>query len=203
MDIAAGVDAGTTGVGAHLSIPVAQNFNARFGFGILNYSFNENTDNVAYDLKLKLKTVDALIDWHPMGSGFRVTGGLAYNGNKIEGTGRPAVGGSYNFNGNSFPASTAGQVDANIDFRKVAPYIGIGWGNALARQSGGWSFQADLGVLFQGSARTSLVNTNCTAGAAVCNQIATELAAESAALTEDIRQLRHYPVVRIGVAYKF
>ena len=39
------------------------------------------------------------------------------------------------------------QVDGRIDFKKFAPYVGLGWGNAVAPAKPGWGFTADLGVM--------------------------------------------------------
>ena len=47
-----------------------------------------------------------------------------------------------------------------MTFNKVAPYLGIGWGNPV--QNGkGWGMISDIGVLFQGSPKTTLTVT-CT-----------------------------------------
>lgn len=203
-DMAISVEAGTTGIGTHLSIPLQKNLNARFGVNYLNYDFSDSTSTVDYDFRMKLQTLDALLDWFPMqDSGFRVSGGLVYNGNKIRATARPTAGGTYTLNGTTYAAATAGTLDGSIDFRKVAPYLGVGWGNALAKQSGGWAFQAELGAMFQGSPRSNLVNTGCTAPTAVCTQLAADVAAENANLRNDVRSFRAYPVIRLGVSYRF
>jgi hypothetical protein len=80
---------GTTGVGVHLSVPLAQQLNARFGVNYFDYSFNSSTNDVNYDAKARLRTFDALLDWFPFDSGFRLSGGVVYNGNKIDATGKP------------------------------------------------------------------------------------------------------------------
>ena len=93
MAIAA--DVGTTGVGAHLSVPLQSKLNARFGIGFLNYSYDSSTDDVDYKLKLKLRTFDALLDYFPMDGAFRLSAGVVYNGNKIDAKGKPNKNGEY------------------------------------------------------------------------------------------------------------
>jgi hypothetical protein len=72
-------DISTTGLGAHSSIPLDTKLNVRLGANYLNHSYNGNTSDVNYDFKLKLRTFDALLDYFPMDSAFRLTGGIAYN----------------------------------------------------------------------------------------------------------------------------
>lgn len=193
---------GTTGAGLHLSVPVAAAVNARVGVNGLSISRTGNTAEVDYDYKLKMATVDALLDYFPMGGAFRVSGGLAYNGNKIEVNGRPKNGATYTLNGHVYPAAAVGSLNGQVDFNKVAPYLGIGWGNAVAADKG-WGLSTDIGVLFQGSPNASLSNRGCTALAAVCTQIATDVAAEQRALKDDTDGFKAYPVLRVGVSYKF
>lgn len=194
------VDLGTTGLGAHLVVPVSSSLNARFGVNALNYNHSGSTSDVSYDFKLKLQTVDALLDWFPMDNQFRLTGGIAYNGNRIDANGKPN-GGTYTLNGNTYNAAAAGRLDGRVDFRNFAPYVGIGWGNPVAKNKG-WGFSADLGVLYQGSARTSLTNTGCTAPVN-CNQLAADVAAENAKLADKADKVRFFPVIRVGVSYQF
>lgn len=194
---------GTTGVGAHATFPISPSVNARIGLGYLGYSYKGSTRDMQYDLDLKANTYDALIDWYPeKGSSFRITGGVAYNGNRIDVHARPDVAGSYSIQGNVYNAASVGSVTGKVDFNKFAPYLGIGWGRNLKDEKG-WSFSTDIGVLFQGSPKTSLTANGCSASAAVCNQFANDVARENEALSREVRKFRVYPVLRVGVSYKF
>lgn len=202
-DVGVSAELGTTGIGAHISVPVQKQLNARFGVNAFNYSYDGSTSDVTYDFKLKLQTADALLDWHPMDNGFRVTAGAVYNGTKITGSGRPSATGTYTLNGRTYSIAQIGTLDGKVDFRKAAPYLGIGWGNAVKNDKGGFGFTADVGVLFQGSPRTSLTNSNCNATALVCTQLANDVAAENARLKDEVKDFKYLPVVRVGVSYRF
>lgn len=193
---------GTTGLGLHVSRALRPDLNARLGLNVLELSHDVSTRDVDYDLSLRLRSVDALLDWFPAGSKFRLTGGLVYNANAFDGSGRPGAGGAYTLNGNTYPAATVGALRAEVDFRRIAPYLGIGWGNALGIKRG-WGFAADLGVLFQGTPRSSLVNSGCGGPAALCARIASDVAAENRRLQDKLDGFRYYPVVRIGATYRF
>jgi hypothetical protein len=202
---AVGVSAelGTTGIGVHATLPVFDSLNARIGVNAFNYSVNGSSSNVDYKFKLKLQTFDMLADYYPISnSGFRLTGGLVYNGTKIDATGKPNQSGTYTINGTTYSSSTAGNIDGKVSFRKLAPYLGLGWGNALAKDSN-WSFTSDIGVIYQGNASTSLTNSNCTATASECSSLASNLAVENQKLSDKGDKLRFYPVIRVGLAYKF
>ncbi|MES2740585.1 MAG: hypothetical protein V4754_06500 [Pseudomonadota bacterium] len=192
---------GSTGVGAHVSLPIQPNLHARLGINYINYSYNSSTRNVDYDLRLKLRTVDALLEFFPSGNALRLSAGLIYNGNKIDAVGVPSTKGTYTLNGTTYSAANAGTVVGRIDFRKAAPYLGIGWGKAA--QSLGWGFSADLGVMFQGAAETTLRSTGCNAPALLCARLATDIAAENRSLSDKVDDYKAFPVLRVGLSYRF
>jgi hypothetical protein len=203
-DIALTGEVGTTGIGFHASVPLRPNLHARIGFGYLGYSYSGSSSGLDYDLSLKARTYDALLDWYPRAdSSFRVTAGVAYNGNKIDAQARPDAAGNYVVQGNAYSAATVGKVNGTVDFGKLAPYLGIGWSKRLSQDEKGWSFSTDVGVMFQGSPRTTLTSSGCTAAAPVCSQLSADLARQNAALSDDMRRFKVYPVLRVGVSYRF
>ena len=55
----------------------------RFGVNYLHYNHSLNDGALNYKGKLTLLTVPLMLDYHPFdNSGFRVSAGIAYNGNK-------------------------------------------------------------------------------------------------------------------------
>lgn len=200
-DFGTSIDLGTTGLGLHVSTPVAPKLNARFGVNFANYSYDGHTSDVDYDFKLKLATFDALLDYHPFDGAFRVSGGAVYNGNKIDAYGKPNGAGTYTINGNVYSSAAAGDLTGKIDFRNVAPYLGMGFGNSV--KATGWGFGMDLGVMFQGAPKTELSSNGCTMPAAMCAQLASDVAAEKAKLDDEVSDFKLYPVIRVGVSYRF
>jgi opacity protein-like surface antigen len=199
-EVAATVDLGTTGLGLHLSTPLAAKLNGRIGLNVANTSYEGSTSDMDYDFKLKLKTVDALLDYHPFDGVFRVSGGVVYNGNKMNARAKPS-GGTYTINNVAYSAAAVGDLSSKIDFRKAAPYLGIGWGNAL--KQAGWSFGADLGIMFQGTPKTQLASNNCTALPIICSRLASDVAAENVKLGEEVKDFKLFPVIRVGLSYRF
>lgn len=201
-------DLGSTGIGVHVTVPVASDYGieARLGTNYLRgYKFTRNTGQVAYDFKASLRTVDALLDWHPMRTGFRLTGGLVYNNNVVDGVGLPSRITTFSFENGSFSTSQIGKLIGRIDFDSVAPYLGIGW--SVPDSGRGWSASSDLGVMYQGSPRTNLTFGGCslpgTGCALVANALTPLLAAETRRVDDELRTYRFFPVLRVGVSYRF
>jgi hypothetical protein len=201
-DVGVTLSGGTTGAGLHLVLPIIDGkLNGRLGVNAFNYSQDFSTNDVKYGGKLKLQTFDLLLDYHPFNGAFRVSAGAVINNNKIEANAK-AQSGSYDFNGNTYNASDVGNVNGKIDFNNVAPYLGIGWGNAVAADKG-WGFTSDLGVMFQGSPKATMSASECRLSPSLCTQLHSDLAAESSRLADEGKDFKFYPVIRVGVTYKF
>ncbi|QNA99693.1 hypothetical protein [Massilia sp. Se16.2.3] len=201
--VGASLDAGSTGVGAHLSFPLASSLNGRLGVNYFKHDFTRSSGQLEYDLDGKLQTVDALLDWYPRaGSSFRLTGGVIYNNTRFDAVAEPNGLSTFRLNGTQYNIAEVGILVGKVDFRKAAPYLGIGWGNALSDERG-WSFGGDLGAYYQGSARVSLRSLNCTVATAVCQRLASDVAEEQARLAGDVSDYKVYPVLRASLSYRF
>lgn len=201
--IAVTADVGSTGVGAHLVVPMESNLNGRFGANYFKHSFSEKDGSIDYDLKAKLQTVDVLFDYFPMSASvFRVTAGALYNGNNITAAAKPNAAGTYTINGKTYQAADVGVLTGGVDYQKFSPYLGIGWGNPI-KSASAWSFTADLGAYYQGKPNTTLTSVGCTSSNAVCGALAIDVAGEKASFTSDVSKYKVYPVARIGMAYRF
>lgn len=201
--VAVTADAGTTGAGVHLVVPMETYLNGRFGVNAFNHDMNKRSGLVDYDMKGKLRTVDVLFDWYlNEGSPFRLTGGILYNNNQFHATGKADASGNFTLNGNSYTAADVGLLTGTVSFRKAAPYVGIGWGNPLAGSSR-WQFSGDLGAFYEGNANVHLVSLGCTTSNEVCKAVATDVAAEQARVKSDMQSYKFYPVLRASVSYRF
>jgi hypothetical protein len=195
-----GVRAGTLGLGLEFSYPISQRLGVRLNADAYNYSRSFNKQDIDYDGKATLKTGSLLIDWYPFASNFRLSAGPMYNGNKLGLTGKP-TNGTFTINGVAYPANQVGSLDGQVDFKKYAPYAGIGYGRPVGT---GLSLTFDLGVIFQGTPQATL-NATCAPSlpAPTCSQLQSDTAAQQATANDKIKNYRYYPVVELGVAYTF
>ena len=200
-DLALTVQGGTTGLGAGLAYQLSEQLNVRGSYNGFEYNHDETVDELEYDLDLELSTAELLLDWHPFSSGFRLTGGIVYNGTDLTGDARPSGTGTVEFGGQTFLVQDIGSVDADVDFASVAPYLGIGYGQPFGQRL---SFSADLGVMYQGSPEASL-QVRPGPGVDPVTQARLEQAAaeQERELEDELDPLRFYPVARIGLAYVF
>lgn len=202
-------DLGSTGVGVHASIPLSMQsgLHARLGVNYLShYAFSRNTSQVAYDFKASLRTLDALLDWHPWRNGFRVTTGVIYNHNVIDALGTPNRVATFSFENDTFSTTQIGKIVGQIDFPSMAPYFGIGW-QSHDPDARGWNISTDLGVMYQGSPRTTLGVSGCSLPGNGCSLaqmlLAPAIVAETQRLDEQLKHYRYFPVMRIGASYRF
>ena len=197
-------DIGTTGFGAHLVAPLAATVNGRFGLNGGNLSVSRSEGAIDYDIRARLRTVDLLVDWYVRdNSSFHLSAGLVYNGSNFDAKGKPNNGGIFAINGVNYRSSDVGTLDGSLVYRKAAPYLGIGWGNAV-KAVAGWNFTSDLGGFLQGKGDAKLVNTGCTAAAGVCQALARDVALEQAIFASKASDVpRIYPVLRAALSYRF
>jgi hypothetical protein len=177
--------------------------NGRFGINYFKHDFDKTSSGIDYDVNGKLESFDLLFDWYVRpGTNFRLTGGLVYNGNRFDAQAKAGPLGKLTINGNSYTAADVGILSGHIAYRKAAPYLGIGWGNALAQDSR-WNFNADLGVIYQGSPNVQLASIGCTTSQTVCETLANDVAATRASFGDDLNKYKVYPVLRAGLSYRF
>lgn len=196
------LNGGTTGFGLGLTGGVSQDVTVRLSYDTWKRTFTQNNSNGNYNVDLKLKNISALLDWYPFGGVFRTTLGLVANGNKADLT-ATSVSGTYTFNGVTYTASDVGSYAGEVKFNSTAPYLGIGWGNPVAKDKT-WGFVSDVGVIFQGSPKvTSTVTCSATLTPSQCAQLQSDVAAGATKLEEDLKNYKYYPVISIGLSYRF
>ena len=196
-------DLGSTGAGFHLVVPMENDLNGRFGLNGFKHDFDKTSGGVDYDVRGKLQSVDVLFDWYLReGSKFHLTGGLVYNGNRFDARAKADPLGKFTINGHSYTAADVGILSGRVDYRKAAPYLGIGWGNALAQDSR-WHVDADLGAFYQGNPNVQLASVGCTTSQTVCQALASDVAAETARFGDDLDKFKFYPVLRASLSYNF
>lgn len=191
--------AGTLGLGGGVAATFNSNFGARLGYTTYEHDVDdiEETD-LTFDGTVDLGGAQALLDWYPFGGGFRVTVG-AVQGPEISARARP-IADTYTFDGVTYSADDIGQATGTAEFDSFAPYVGFGFGRALSAD-GRFAFTADLGLAFTGAADVKL-NVTCQ-DATVCAQLEDDVAAEQAELQKEADKFDYWPVLSIGVSYRF
>ncbi len=190
----------TLGFGVDVAKSLTPQINGRLGFNFGNINLNRNDSGINYDSQLKFSSIQLLGDYYPFrSSGFRLTGGLIAQNNKLSVTSNPNSNGTYTIDGTQYQASNVGTLSGEYKYaNSLAPYLGIGIGKSTNE---GLGFNADLGVMFAGAPQVTLnasnpaFNNNPTTRSQIDNQ---------ARQTEnDLRGFNVYPVLSVGLSYGF
>ncbi|WP_206668632.1 hypothetical protein, partial [Pseudomonas saliphila] len=157
---------------------------------------------VFFRRSLKMSSVEALVDYFPFDSGFRLTGGVMFNNNDFTGSGKPNVNGLVEIGGYVFTADTVGQVDAEVEVRRIAPYLGVSYGNTF--KGSALSVNADLGVMFLGRPDATVrVSGADNASPFIRNRLNEAARNEEGDVEDQLDRLQYYPLVRVGLTYAF
>lgn len=216
--ISIGVDGGTLGLGVSAAydlpdVPLA----IRGRYGRFDYGFDRRVSGNEFEGDLELQQFGVLLDWFPIdGSGFRVAGGILWNGNAF-------VASSNSANLDVGDARYSGTLNVDLELGDgVSPYLGLGW---RGRRDNGLGFFVDAGVLFQGTPSVSasgslgssafgtcaftvsdsgavdLSGALCDRAMGLTDDLVRDLQTEHEALGDDLDDLKVWPVLLVGVSW--
>ncbi len=198
-DAAVSVRLSTLGLGFELGKQLMDHVSARVGinFGSLSRNGRQQSD-ITYDVSLKLKAAEALVDFYPAKRGnLHFTAGILTNPITITGDGKPSGSGTFTINSHSYTSAQVGTLTASGKFPGVSPYLGLGFGTP-AHRGGRVKFLFDLGVGI-GKAKLALSAT----GAASNSTLQADLDAQRDKTQKDVDKVPVYPVIAFGVAIHF
>jgi len=196
---AVGLKAGTLGAGLDLTVGLAPSVNLRVGAQGFSLSRTFTQEDVSYDGKADLRSAWLLLDVHPGGKGTRLSIGGVYSRNKITGTSNAS--GTVTINGVTYPVASVGTIDGEATAKDLCPYLGLGWGNAVQPGSR-VRFAFDIGVFYQGAPKISLT-AHPVNPALVPPTFFADLEKERQKVEDDASKYKFYPVVNLGLSYRF
>lgn len=186
---------GTPGYGGDLTLGLGRYLSVRGGYSQGTVNYNVDLEEATLTGELALQTIPVLLDLHPFGGGFRISGGMVRNGNEVRIRALP--GETVELNNADYQVE---KLNGRITFDDYGWYAGIGYGNA-AGADGHWHFACDFGVMFQGEpAVAATVKASDPALQAAADQA---LQHEVDSLQADVKDFKYYPVISVGVSYRF
>jgi len=203
----------TLGPGAEVAVSLAHKLNLRSGINFFTYSRGFVNDGIKYNGQLNLHSGELHLDWYPFAHGFHLSPGLlVYNGNgatanaSVPGNNTFRLGGTSYLSDPNQPITGKGK----LGFNKVAPTLLFGFGNLVPRTRH-FSVNFDLGVVFQGTASTTLNlagnacnpdGTNCV-NAATDPNVQASVQSQQRKINNDLSPYKYYPVISLGFGYRF
>lgn len=174
---------GTNGVSLEVVRSFGLRFNARVGGSYFTYSYTDTgSKDYIMDADLRFSSVTAMVDWFPRRGIFHFTGGVIYNLNDADAVMIPKE--SHDVGGRTYTPEMLGTLSAAFGFKPVAPYLGIGFGNAHV--SSGFVF--DIGIMYQGPPSVDLT----------ANRLLEPSTEQAPIIEKNLEWFRLYPVVSLG-----
>ena len=193
--VGATVKVGTLGVGGELTLGLCDYAGIRLGANAFSYEPSTDTDEGKITGDLEWLSYGALLDIHPFGGGFRISGGGMLNKNKFKL--RADLTKPVELNDREYSLS---ELHGQVTFEDFAPYLGIGYGNAVGAD-GRWHFSCDFGVMFQGEPKVDA--TAKSSNPALQPAVDAALAQEVEDIKDDAKNFQYYPVISVGVSFRF
>jgi len=219
-----GLRASTLGAGVELEYPINHFIRGRLLYNRLDVDFEQKLSGIEYDVDLDLQSYGLILDLHPFAGSLRLSAGAMMNDNSIAASAMTTGNRTVNIGGRDY----AGSLSVDAVFDDFSPYAGIGWGGGKRR---GWRYHFDIGALYQrnpelkfsGMARRAansmeapcgftvnargvvdVVTTNsCPESSALQAALQTDLETEFNELKDDARGFKWYPVISLGIEYRF
>jgi hypothetical protein len=189
--------AGTLGFGGELTTGITSNVNARVGLNTLDFDYDDEFDNVEYDVGLDFSSFSALVDWYLFDSSFRISGGLISMDHTLNLDATPSE--SVDIGDGTYLPADIGTLSGDVEIDGIAPYIGIGWGDPMDR-SKRWGFYCDFGVAFTDSPDVALSASGTLASDPAFQA---NLAKERDEIEDDLEPFEFYPVLSLGIFFRF
>ncbi len=191
------IKAGLLGAGMEVGRSFSDSISGRIGVNYFTYDYSATESDIEYNFDLSLKSLSVLLDWHPFQGSFRISGGVLYNGNKIEADAKSSD--TYDIGDKTYTAEQVGTLDGKIDFDAVAPYLGLGWDTSFGKKNG-FGFLFEIGAIYQGSPKADLSASGPIAGN---QEFIDNLAKEESNLQSNLDDFKYYPVATVGLSYRF
>lgn len=189
---------GTLGPGLEATIGIVECLNLRAGGYYFRVRHGGSVRDVEFDFDIKLASVPLMADWHPFENEFRITGGVVYNRNMADLDGTPNK--ITKIGDNEYTPEQIGELSGSVRFNNWAPYIGLGYGNAVLDADKTWGFVFDIGIMWQDSPSVALSANGIMKDDPTFQQ---DLAMEESDIQGDADVFRIYPVLSFGISYQF
>lgn len=192
-----GLKISTLGVGLEAERSFSDSISGRVGINYFTYNYVATINSTEYDFDLNLMTVSALVDWRPFKGSFRISGGVMYNDNHLDANAKSAS--TYNIGNTLYNNNQVGSLTGKIEFNSMIPYLGLGWDPSFGKDKR-FSLLIDMGVVYQGTPEVTLSADGSNANNPTFQS---NLQQEEDELQSELDGYEYYPVVGIGLSYRF
>lgn len=168
-----GLNLGTHGIGLDYARNMTEKITLRGRFQALPFKFEDftsltlNGKPTIIDANVKIHNVSVLADWYPFqNSSFKLIGGVSYFLNNevssdilVNETVNLGEGGEF-----VFTPEDLGRISVDVEWNKIAPFVGLGFGRAVPNKVVALSVEA--GAFYVGEPKVSMTAEGLLAGTA-------------------------------------
>ena len=193
-----GLNIAMPGIGLQPETLLTERFGIRGALDSNTLRDDHEETSARYDGKFPFGTSYLLADWHPYANGFRLSGGLAYNAQRLGSNSALSVSSS----GARYSTTHISTFDTRARYSRATPYLGVGWGLAPSSRSGLY-FSADVGVMYQRPSANLAGACAAALSPSMCTQLQSDLRADESEYREAMDESRFYPVISVGFGLRF
>jgi hypothetical protein len=215
--IAVAVKASSLGIGFDVATPLARDFNLRGSGVFFNYNDTFLEDGTNYVGTLALRSGQVDLDWFPIHGGFHISPGMLILKTNLAATLNVPGGDSFTLDDAQYTSSATDPIHGGgslVFKRSVSPSLLFGFSNIIPRSGKHITVPFEFGAAYIGQSTVTLsfVGTACQtepADQAGCQSVSTDpttqqnVQLEQAKLNEDLKRFEAWPIISIGLAYKF
>lgn len=164
-----------------------------------NYNKDQTESGIDYKAKASFSRLGIFGDYFPFSGGFRLTGGLTVNNQKIDLTSAAQPGSQMTIGDQTVTLAADDRLYVAIKVPKATPYIGLGWGHQQANK--GFGFVADIGATI-GKAKLTVEATGTNLGnrSLVTQE---DIDKETQELRDGVGKITFIPQISLGLNYRF
>jgi hypothetical protein len=195
-DHAIAAKVGVLGLGVEYAYTLNERVVFRAGVNGSEFRFDSTESGIDYEFDFAWDSLAVAVDFHPLRSPLRLTGGVLGNDNTLRAVSRPSE--DVTIGGTIYTPAEVGTLRGEMTFDKTAPFVGVGWDWSRDKRLFGVSF--DLGLVKQG---TPVVTLGASGGLLDNAAFDADLAAERAELSESLDDFDLLPFATLGFVFRF
>lgn len=207
------ITGGTLGAGLEFTASISNKVALRSGFHAINLTLHFEEDKIPYAATAVMRSATVQIDIAPRGGNFRISPGLMVY-NNMGGSAHAVVpaGNSFDMGDGTYVSNASDPITADAALKlgnSLSPMLTFGFRSILPRR---WRFTmpVEFGAVYTGTPKFTL---NMSGSACdqnnQCGNLATDAEAqrdlekERQSWNDTISQIKAYPIVSIGLGYRF